>query len=79
MATRPKSKPPRPAPGPAPIVLTQEHLERLEAAQRRIVDLAPVLEKLELCGEDCAQYREFGNYLLEQLGLLKQHFFPKAR
>lgn len=61
-------------------VLTKSHYDMLRAAQRRLHDLLPFVDKAESCGFDCQPYRQahadFGQQIEK---LLTEFFTPPPR
>ena len=62
----------------AKIKLTPKRNADLLAAERKHLDLLPVYDDLEACGEDCSAMREITNTELQRIQEIKQRFGPGA-
>lgn len=52
----------------------RSHYDQLKEAQRRITDLAGVLDKIENCGSACDAFRQVSQELLTRLSQLETEF-----
>lgn len=50
---------------------TRSHYDQLKEAQRKITDLAGVLDKIENCGAPCDAFRAVSQELLDRLSKLE--------
>jgi hypothetical protein len=54
--------------------LTRSDYEQIKSSQRRLTDLAEVVNKLDRCGEECTVFRELIGRTLEALGQFEAEF-----
>jgi hypothetical protein len=62
----------------AKVKLSQKRYADLLAAERKHLDLLPVYDDLEACGEDCKAMREITDTELTRIQEIKKRFGPNA-
>lgn len=60
-------------------ILSVEDLGKLDAAQRILGDVQPLIDKAEACGIECTQERELSRFLSNKLTGIMQEFSPTVR
>jgi hypothetical protein len=55
--------------------LTREDFEELKAMQRKVTEMAELLDAVESCGVDCDVYREVSKVQLDRLQNIERVFF----
>lgn len=60
-------------------ILSVEDLQALDAAERILNDIQPVIDKAEACGIECQQERKLSQFLSNKLTGIKQEFSPTVR
>lgn len=55
-------------------VFTQQDVDMLKKAQRKLADLIPMLDKAERCGVDCDVYRAIVKELGDRLENVEREF-----
>jgi hypothetical protein len=58
------------------VKLSQAAWQKLQAAERKHLDLIPVYDDLEACGENCAALREVTDTELSRIQEIKKRFAP---
>lgn len=61
----------------ADIRLDRQRYDELIKTERDLLELLPVMDKLEECGEDCSSIKEVVRQYVERIGKVKQHFGAK--
>lgn len=59
------------------ITLSQDQIERINAAARELHDLLPDIQAAQACGVECQEIVDTVAFLQEKLTAYKKHFAPQ--